>query len=212
MRVNKSLFIILGITFFLALIVIIAAITNLFRSSPKTSPGNTPTPTAIPYVRNSNGEFIFTPLEKTTIKKTTDKEVAAKNNVISKTRLGNVTVYKVTSATIGETDEIRTKDGLVTFESTNIFNKKAGGYPPKASVYEKEFGKPEKILKGVSPIGKFISAYIYASDGFALFVNHNTNTVYVVQRFVPMTVEEYQKTYADYLQPAPDYPQESFQE
>jgi len=211
MKTNKQIFIILGVIFFLTLVVLLVVVSSFFSSSQKTSPGNAPTPTSAPYTRNKDGVFIFTPLQRTTINKTTEKEIETKNKIISKTRVGNVTSYKVKSATIGETDEIRTEDGVVIFESTNIFNKKAGGYPPKASVYEKEFGKPEKILKSVSPLGKYISAYIYATKGFTLFVNHNTNTVYMVQRFAPMSLETYQKTYADYLQPAPDYPKETFQ-
>ena len=212
MKTNKQLIITLGVIFFLTLIVLVVVISSFFSTSQKPSPGNIPTPTNAPYTRDKDGVFIFTPLQKTTINKTTEKEIEAKDKVISKTHLGNVTLYKVTSNTVGETDEIRTEDGVVIFESTNIFNKKAGGYPPKVSVYEKEFGNPEKILKGVSPLGKFISAYIYATKGFTLLVNYNTNTVYIVQRFVPMSLETYQKTYAEYLQPAPEYPKESFQQ
>lgn len=212
MKPSKTIYIILGIIFFVTVLLVIVVISSFFSSPTKTAPGGIPTPSVTPYIRDSNGVFNFTPLQKTTINKTTDAEIETENKVISKTQLGSITVYKVTSATVGETDEIRTKDGVVIFESTNIFNKKAGGYPPKASTYEKEFGKPEKILDGVSPWGKFISAYIYASDGFTLFINHNTTTVYVVQRYKPMTVEEYEKTYADYLKPAPDYPKENFQQ
>ncbi len=209
MRSNKPVLIILGITFLLAVIVMIMAISSLFSPSHKNSPENIPTPTLVPYTRDPNGQFIFTPLQRTVINKTTDKEIQEKNHVISKSRLGEITSYIVTSNTIGQTDEIRTKNGVVIFESINIFNKKTGSYPPKVSVYQKEFGQPEKILKSVSPLGIYISAYIYASDGFTLFVNHNTNTVYVVQRFTPMSLAAYEKTYADYIQPAPEYPQEA---
>ncbi len=204
---SKQSLILLGVALLLVLFVLGLVISSLFQSSSQTPLTTIPTPTPIPYTRDSQGNFTFTPLQKTTINKTTAKEVEEQEQVINKSLRGKITVYEVPAATPEEKDEIRIQNGVVIFESINTFNKKAG-MPPKSSVYEQEFGKPEKILRSVSPLGIHISAYIYATEGFTLFVNHNTNTVYEIHRYTPMTVEEYEKQYAEYLQPAPAYPQE----
>lgn len=209
---NQS-FTLLAIAAVMVVFVLIMVISNLFSQKP-TNPSSSsiiPTPTPVPYTRQNNGTFTFTPLQKTTINKTTNKEIEEEQRVLNKSIRGPITVYEVPSATPQETDEIRTQDGIVVFESVNLFNDKAG-MPPKVSVYEKEFGEPEKILKSVSEMGLHISAHIYAKDGFTLFVNHNTNTVYEIHRFIPMSTEEYERQYAEYLHAAPEYPKEFFGE
>lgn len=205
---NQTL-LLLGIAIFLILAIIVIAIFSL-SSTPSTSEDTSfPTPTPIPYTRDTEGNFTFTPLQKTVITKTTAQEVESQQKIINKSLRGDITVYEVPSATPGETDEIRTKNGVVVFESVDLFNNKSG-MPPKATVYTKEFGIPEKKLKSVTDLGKHISAYIYAEKGFTIFVNPNTNTVYRIHRFTPMTTTEYETQYAEFLEPAPEYPQEFF--
>lgn len=204
---NKQTLFLLGAALLLVLIVFGFLISSLFSSSPNATPSTFPTPTPQPYTRNNDGTFNFTPLQKTVINRTTEKEVEQKEKILNKSRRGDVTIFSVPSATPQESDEIRTQNGRVIFESINVFNNKAG-MPPKVNIYTKQFGQPEKVLKGVSPLGRHISAYIYAKEGFTLFVNHNTNTVYEIQRYTPMDTAEYETTYAEYVAPAPDYPQE----
>lgn len=181
---------------------------SLFSSSNQ-SEAPIPTPTPVPYQRDASGKFIFTSLAKAVVGVTTAKDVEEKQTVISKSISGDITTYEVASATPGETDEIKTQNGIVIFESNNLFNKVAG-YPPKLEVYQNEFGEPEKVLKSVSPLGKHISAYIYARQGFTLFVNPNTKTVYEIQRYIPMDLQTYEKQFPEFLQPAPEYPKEYF--
>ncbi len=204
---HKQTLLFLGIAIFLVMVIFFFVMRSIFQTA---SPNTTaiPSPTPIPYNRDNQGNFTLTPLQKTIINKTLEKEVVERETILNKSLRGTETVYEVPSATEEQTDEIGVRDGIVIYESINIFNKKVGNYPPKATVYEKEFGRPEKILRSVSPLGSHISAYIYATEGFTLFVNHNTNTVYEIHRYTPMTVEEYEKQYAEYLQPAPAYPQE----
>ena len=180
---------------------------SLLSSNKPVPIGTIITPTPIPYTMNADGTFNFTPLQKTVINKTSENEVEEKQKILNKSYRGSVTVYEVPSATPLETDEIRTSDGKVIFESINVFNDKAG-MPPKVNYYSKQFGPPEKLLRSVSPLGKHISAYIYAKDGFTLFVNHNTNTVYEIHRYTPMSTSEYENQFGEYLQPAPEYPRE----
>jgi len=122
MKNNKQILILLSVTFIITLVVVIFAIISFFSGSQKSPDETSPTPTIAPYTRNKDGIFNFTPLQRTTIDKTTDKEVEAKNQILSKTKLGDVTIYKITSATIGETDEVRTKNGVVIFLPTQSFS------------------------------------------------------------------------------------------
>lgn len=208
---NKQSLILLGIAILLVLIVGIMIISSLFLSPSPTEQVAIPTPTPVPYTRNSDGIFTFTPLQRTVINKTTEKEVLKNQTILNKSIRGNTTVYEVPSQTPEETDEIYVRNGVVVSENINVFNDKAG-FPPKISVYTKEFGEPEKVIDGVSHLGKFISAYIYAKDGFTLYANRYTQTVYEVHRFTPMSTAEYEQQFKDYLQPAPAYPQEAFQD
>lgn len=212
-QTNKQIFILLAIAFVLVLIVGFFAVFLFFRNDSSTNQQITfPTPTPVAYTRDENGQFIFTSLQRTVIDKTSTENIESRSDILNRSQDGTITTFELRSATPGEIDEIKTENGIVTFESTNIFNKQTGSYPPKVAVYEREFGEPEKIIEGVSNLGLHISAHIYASDGFTLFVNRATNTVYVIQRFSKMSTEEYEEKYSEYLQPAPDYPQESFEE
>lgn len=207
---NKQLYILLGIAGILVLIVIIAAITSFFSSPPPQNEQGLITPTTSPgsYNENPEGAFRFTPLQKTEVGVTTAREIEAKETVISKSIQNGITIYQVESAIPGENDEIRVRDNTVIFESINTFNLEEGT-PPKIKTYQDEFGQPEKTIDGVSSLGKHISASIYAEQGFSLFVNRFTNTIYKIHRYVPMSTAEYERQYAEYLQPAPEYPQES---
>lgn len=203
----KQSYFLLGIALLLVVAVLILVIASLSSENEQSQQGNLPIPTPVPYTRQKDGTFSFSPFQRTTINKTTSKEIEDEQKILNKSLRGSTTVYEVPSATPQETDEIRTKDGIVVFESINIFNNKAG-MPPKVSVYEKEFGKSEDIRDRVSPLGKHISAHIYAEEGFTLFVNRYTNTVYEVHRYTPMSTSEYEDQFGEYLEPAPEYPRE----
>jgi hypothetical protein len=169
--------------------------------SPDTLPS--PTPVNIPTTERR------TPLQKTSVGKTTAREIEKSGSVISKIERDGQVVYRMRSASPGKTDEIITRNEIVISERIDTFNKSAGT-PPKLQVYRNLFGQPDVVLKEVSPLGKYISANVYATHGVTVFFNRHTGTVYQIHNYLPMTEEEYRRQYAEYIQPAPPYPQETF--
>jgi hypothetical protein len=206
---NKQLLLLLGISGLLVIIVLVVAASSIL--SPQTTTTDeliTPTSSPRSYHEDSQGKFQITPLQRTEIGTTTGREVEANETITSKSIQNDTTIYIVESAVPGEPDEIRVRDNEVIFESINTFNTTAG-QPPKIATYQNELGESEKVLDSVSSLGKHISAHIYAEQGVAFFVNRFTNTVYKIHRFLPMSTAEYEQEYGEYLQPAPEYPQES---
>jgi|GEM_PF-7102513 len=150
----------------------------------------------------------FTPLQKTTIEQTTDEQIPQQNEVLSKRKVGGATIYTIRSEEPGKTDEIRTKDGIVVFEKTST---KTNAAPlPKIATIKSKYGNPEETLDKVGE-GFYMSAYLYPTKGFAIYANKYTGSVYVIQRFLSMTLADYKKQYGENLSPAPAMPKE-FQE
>lgn len=190
----------------LALIILILISLIIFSAvSPSQTTENNTTPTPVPTTPVTFDSEHLTPLQKTTIGQTTDAEVVKNQEVISKTLVGTITIYKIKSAINGETDEIRTKDGKVILERTST--QIASPVPPKVTQVESTFGNPEEQLKSVGPVGWYTNAYLYPSRGIAFYLNRYTGTVYEVQRFTPMTLTEYKKTFPEFVQPAKSEPE-----
>lgn len=206
---NKQAIILLAIAVLLVLFVFVVVIINALTPSSQEKTINLPSPTPITYTRDVEGNFRFTPLSKTQIGQTTLEDMKKRDDIISQSTENGITTFSLESATTGQVDEVKTQRGIVVSETTHIFNLEVGT-PPKASIYEKEYGRPELILPSVSLLGKHISAYIYATKGFTLFVNPNTETVYMIQRFTPMSLAQYQTQYGEYVKEAPSYDREYF--
>lgn len=186
---NKRLLFLIFVSFFLVVTVILFVVSIFVQQGkqPNTGP---------------RGQFRLTQLEKTDIGKTTQREIEESGQVVSKTVRGETTIYQVTSITPFATDEIRTKGGKVVFEKTSTRTTKLGALPKLTSIQQK-FGEPDTILKSVGPFGSHVSAYVYATKGLALFANDTTKSIYEVQRFTPMSTQDYEKEYAEFLKPAP---------
>lgn len=177
------------------------------RQSPRLYKDGTPTPIQTSPTPTDPRTYQFTPLQITTIGQTTDKQIAQQNIVLSKRTVGDVTVYTIRSKEPGETDEIRTKNGLVIFEKTSTETNIAP--LPKTSRIISLFGQPEEVVDKVGE-GFYMTAYLYPSKGFAIYANRYTGSVYEVQRFVPMSLNEYKQQYGTNLSPAPEMPKEFF--
>jgi len=206
MRNNKPLLFLiisLGIGIILVIILIISSLFNNDSTQE-------PQPISSEVKNTSNPQdtasFEITPLQKTIIGKTEESFVKINNKIISTTEENGIKTYVVQSFIRQYTNEIKTENGIVVFESTrtDISNPP----PPTISAFKRIYGEPELVLNSVSSIGKFISAYIYAEKGYTLFANRYTGTVYDVHRYLPMTLSSYQQKYTEYLQEAPPYPQE----
>lgn len=203
---QKQTLLLVGLLVILVVVFLVVVISSFFASRARIdTPLTVPSPT--PVVATRPPRERLSPLQKTEIGKTTSVEVERSGSVISKSEKDGVTVYQVRSASLGKTDEIRTRSGVVISERIDTFNKIAG-MPPKTTAYEQVFGPPEEIINGVSPIGQYISAYIYAEQGLTIFANRYTKTVHLVHRYSPMTLTTYKNEFADYLKPAPEPPRE----
>ncbi len=208
MKNNKSLLflvILLGVGVILLLILIISS----FFSSPQNTNDNAnrlPTPVRNTTNPDDTKSFEFTPLQRTIIGQTKDENIKKLEKVISEKEQDGIKTYITQSYIKQYTNEIRTKNGVVIFETTRT--EISSPPPPKLNTFQDLYGQPELVLDSVSELGKHVSAYIYASKGFTLFANRYTKTVYDVHRYLPMSLSEYQKEYSRYLQPAPPYPQE----
>lgn len=199
-----------GIAFLVIVVISLISliIFRLFTSpdqSSTTNPAGTPTPVLLSPTSNDPRTHQFTSLQISTIGQTTDEQLAQQNIVLSKRKVVDTTIYEIRSKEPGKTDEIRTKDGVVIFEKTST---KTNVAPlPKLTTIKSRFGAPEEILDKVGE-GFYMSAYLYPSQGFAVFANKYTDSVYEIQRFTPMTLADYKKLYGDNLSPAPQMPKE----
>lgn len=182
------------------IIVIIAVvgtvIFSVFKPLPQPTETFLPTPTSVPTEPVSFDSSHITPLQKTTIGRTTDDQLLKNETIISKTSKGNITIYKVKAAT-GIDSEIRTQQGKVIFESTST--EIANPPPPKINNIKQSLGEPELTQKSVG-VGWYTDAYLYPSQGLVFFANSSTGTVYLVQRFTPMSVSDYRSQYPEFLQ------------
>ncbi|CAN5201614.1 hypothetical protein BH09PAT1_BH09PAT1_1330 [soil metagenome] len=195
----------LGLLCLLILGLIVIIILSAFRNSsqPVDTALSTPTPVATQPPKQFDRSHI-TPLQKTTIDQTTDQQIVKDLNVVSKTNLRDITIYKVKSAIPGVNDEVRTKDGKVIFESSDT--EISSPPPPKMTTVTSTFGEPELIQKSVG-VGWYTDAYLYPTQGLAFFANSQTGTVYLVQRFVPMTLNNYRSQYSEFLQKKSSQPE-----
>ena len=160
-----------------------------------------PSPTASNTFPNAES---FSPLLKTTIGSTTDKEIKESSRVIREEKTADgATKYIVGSSLSLTEDEIYTKDGKAVFESTSIYTNKFGQLPLLDS-YDEQFGEPDGVIERSVLYGWHTNLYIYAKDGFALIANKFTREVYEILRFTPMSLEEFKRQYPEYLIQAPD--------
>lgn len=140
----------------------------------------------------------FAVLRKAEIGKTTTEDLDKqlnKDELKEKQILSNKeTIYKLNSILPQRPNEIKTENGVAVFERIIIpaDNPNAPGHV-KISQMLAMFGQPDTIIQGSQFYGKFSSTYIYGKKGLAFIGNSNTNDVYEVHLFVPMTVEEYIK-------------------
>ena len=201
----RKLLIIYSIIGLLVLLFFVLLITSFFRQQPQNPPNQAlPTPTPVLYTeatynRTPDGRFRFTPYQKTEIGKTTDADIQQNEQVLSKTVQDSVTIYKVKAVSPLTPDEIRTRNSVVIFEKTKTLLNNKYGPLPALSVYTQEFGQPEATKDNISPYGIGVTAYIYAGKGFTLFANRYTSEVYEIQRYVPMSVEQYKEQYKEFL-------------
>ncbi len=194
---NKQLLAPLGIGILLVLILIVFAIFLLPGSVPQQSTIS-PTPTPYPSLSGSVKNNRYAKNQKTTITETTRVEIEKRTDVEQKIALSEGRIkYSLTSPLVTRKNEIITQNGKVIFERILIPEKRSDPGYVTISEYKALFGKPEEEIQGSQYYGELYHALIYASKGFTLIGNTNTDEVFEVQVYEPMTVEGYIQTFGE---------------
>lgn len=151
----------------------------------------------------------ITPLQKAEPGITTDNQINVLSNLIKKATLPDGSnSYTFPSEITVRPDEVVTKNGVAVFEKELIPEEHdATGYA-LISQYTTKYGQPEKMIQGSKFYGWFIITYIYAQKGFAFLGNPNTDEVYEIHIFQPMSTEKYMQQYGQDLNPGATPPEE----
>jgi hypothetical protein len=152
----------------------------------KTPHQNSPTPVIIPTSYP----------QRTTIRKTTVKEVENRSDLIGKEKQPNgSTEYQFKSVISDKPDTAITRNGVVIYEQIiTPLDPDAQQYKTVTGI-TKEFGPPDEIIDGSADFGNLMNTFVYPQKGFAFVGSLRTNQVYQLQYFEPMTIEQYKKTY-----------------
>lgn len=174
------------ITGLLVIIIIGVFFATYFSSnSPQTLNPEQPTPIQL------GGEIRASGIQKTEIGKTTISQI---QNIPGITKVSD-TQYTLPSELLARPNEILTDKNVAVFERALLPVSSQDPRYKTISEMEKIFGQPDKTAKGSKFYGEFLSTYIYASKGMTFIGNPNTNEVYEIQFFKPMTLDEYISKY-----------------
>lgn len=133
-------------------------------------------------------------LQKTIIGKTTNEEVEKKPDLLKKETLPTGEIkYSFKSPLSTRPNEIITKDGQVVFE--RVLAPPVTDDSIRMPTYRKQYGSPEKVLRGSNAYGYWMETHIYARLGFAFVANPNNNEIFEFHSFKPTTPETYIQTY-----------------
>lgn len=112
--------------------------------------------------------------------------------------------------------EIKTRPNtIITLsDSTVLFERQLLPPSPKTQGYttlsqlRAAHGDPEVVIKGSKFYDWYIETYIYASKGFAVIGNPNTNEAYEIHLFIPASTDDYINTFGEDLSPGAKSPVE----
>lgn len=206
---NKKILLLVGIILFIGITTIFSLIQKRQQETPSTAfPTPTPVQTRRPGLPSiSASSYEFSPFQKTVIGNTTEQAVVSTIKISTKEVLPDgSTKYQMPSVNPLQPDEIISKNGVVVYEKTSTFTNADGGFPSMAS-FAQVFGKPDEEIQGSAFYGPFAKTYIYATKGFALIANPNTDEVYEVQRFLPQSAASYKSVYGKDINPTPPGPE-----
>lgn len=188
---RKKIIILVGFIGVLFVSLLVVSLTSRNSNPPSSSP--IPTPFQIQ-------TSAVSPLQKTQVGKPLPDNF--KNTVnIEKVEAGpdNQTIYSYTAPVAIRPNQVVTKNNIVVFE--RILTPEAPSSVGYATIseYKSHFGAADKEIRGSKLYGWYMMSYIYASHGFTIIGNPNTDEVYEVQHYLPMSVDEYIKTYGEDL-------------
>lgn len=147
-------------------------------------------------------------LQKTTINETTEEQVAKLPNV-TKTPLENGSQqYTYPSDFRLWNNEIVTKNGKAVLERIVIPDNPAAPGHETLSEFLRRFGDPDRTIEGETKYSRASRVYIYGSQGMAAIGNPHSDVLYEIQKFSPMSDQEYLNQFGSEINQNPEPHQE----
>lgn len=191
---NKPILILMGISILLVFFVFIFSFL-LFLNKP-TEQKVFPTPTPFASLSEAVENNKYSPIQKSTIGSADQLENSPDLEDINELPNGSVQ-YLFTSPIIARKNEVITQNETAIFERVVLpDNPSIPGFA-RFSEYEELFGEPQQRIIGSKYYGPFRTTAIYADKGFALIGNANTDEVFEIHVFRPMSVESYISSYGE---------------
>lgn len=156
---------------------------------PSSSPSNQVIPQPTKYILKD--PITIPSFQKTIIGKTTTQEIETIPG-ITKTPDSN---YSYSSYLVQRPNEIKIENNTASFERVLVPISPSDPNFTTISQLSQQFGPPDQTVRGSKYYGDFPNTYIYATQGMAFIGNPNTDEVYEIQFFTPMTPDEYKKKY-----------------
>lgn len=177
----------------LALLVFIIILTALIASQ---TPAEQPeSETKFSLQKVTPGENMSPDLEKNLI--VIDKQATSSGKII----------YSLDSDNPLRNDQVITDKNQVVFERIYVPENPSDPNHLLISKSLEKYGKPEQVVTGSKLWGPYMNLYIYNSQGVAFIGNPNTDEVYEIQFFKPLSLEEYIKSYGDDIDTTPPGPE-----
>ena len=144
------------------------------------------------------------PLQKAKIGEKISSKIENNFKIINKeaTDEGKV-IYSLDSKNPIRTDQIITQNNQVIFQRVYVPENPNDPNHLLISTMLRKYGTPEKTVQGSKLWGHLIVLYIYSSNGVAFIGNPNTDEVYELQTFTPLSVDEYIQKYGDDIDETP---------
>jgi hypothetical protein len=148
----------------------------------------------------SDTKSTISPLQKTTIGKTSEDTIKSLPNIQDAITLTDgSTEYQLKSTLNARPNTIITKNGKATFErQLTPVDQTTPGFAT-ISEYKKRFGEPERDIQGSKFYDWIAHTYLYTNKGFAFIGNPFTDEVFEFHFFEPTTVENYIQLYGQDL-------------
>ncbi len=186
----------------LLLITLLLVFFALFRGPIKKEGANPiVTPTLVPIGRSIPQEKKINALQKVEIGITTEREIEKIPGIELISKTGNQKTYSLPSVILIKPHIITTDSGVAKSEQLVLpaYNNEEG-YTTLTSIIRK-YGKPEEIIEGSSFFGDFADRYLYPQRGFTIIVNVNTDEVFEIKHFKPISLAEYKTAYPGEVKP-----------
>jgi hypothetical protein len=192
---RKIIVVVLVVALFASVVLSLFFLSSLLNRSNRENQTIKPTPI------NENPTAI-SPLQRTRIGATRDSDVVNNFKVIEKSTLpSGETQYSIESQLIPRPEKIITERGVVVFESILIpITQSDRGFVSLDEITS-TFGEPDTTITGSNFYGWYVENRIYSSKGFTIIGNPNTNEIFEIHIYSPMSYTDYLSKYGEDINP-----------